>query len=195
MKYSELSDEKLAELAKSGDNAAFEALHEKYKNVVAKKCRKFFLKDGDATDLEQVGNMGLWNAVQAFDEKHGTFAAFASKCISARVLDAVRASYAKKKSLISKEFPIEECSETPSGTLSPLDSLVGEEAKDELMTEIDGILSKKEKAVFEWYVMDYSYREIAEKLGMTPKQTDNCISRFKIKITKLLKQRKAPSSD
>ena len=44
-----------------------------------------------------------------------------------------------------------------------------------------------EKQVFELYMQDYDYREIAAKLGKTEKSVDNTLTRIKSKAKDLIK--------
>ena len=52
---SEISDEKLAFAARSGDKAAEEQLLQRYKNSVRGAARSYFLEGGETEDLVQEG--------------------------------------------------------------------------------------------------------------------------------------------
>ena len=55
--------------AKAKDAGALEQVLTKYKHVVVLIARKYFLIGGDKEDLIQEGMMGLYKAVNSFDEE------------------------------------------------------------------------------------------------------------------------------
>ena len=62
------SDESLICQYRRGDRAALDILMEKYKPMVIKKARTMFLMGGETEDLIQEGMIGLFKAVQDYDE-------------------------------------------------------------------------------------------------------------------------------
>ena len=63
-----ISDEKLLRQIQSGNDDAMECLLERYRDMVRKEARSFFLAGGDEEDLIQEGNMALWMALGALPE-------------------------------------------------------------------------------------------------------------------------------
>lgn len=56
-----------------------------------------YIVGGDKDDLIQEGMIGLYKAVTTYDElKAASFATFASLCINGQLMNAVKASNAKK---------------------------------------------------------------------------------------------------
>jgi len=67
-------------------------------------------------------------------------------------------------------------------SLSPEERAVDSSAEKELLALIEGWLSKMERKVLVLYLKDYDYREIAEKMQVSPKAVDNAIQRIRRKI-------------
>ena len=63
-----ISDEKLLRQIQSGNDDAMECLLERYRDMVRKEARSFFLAGGDEEDLIQEGNMALWMALGTLPE-------------------------------------------------------------------------------------------------------------------------------
>ena len=93
---SEISDEKLAFAARSGDKAAEEQLLQRYKNSVRGAARSYFLEGGETEDLVQEGMIGLYNAITDFREGGMNFKNFAYLCINRRIMSAVKSATRKK---------------------------------------------------------------------------------------------------
>ena len=63
-----ISDEKLLRQIQSGNDDAMECLLERYRDMVRKEARSFFLAGGDEEDLIQEGMIGLFKAVTSYQE-------------------------------------------------------------------------------------------------------------------------------
>ena len=66
-KYNSMTDDELIELAQSGDDTALEVILVRYKPLVYKKSRPYYLAGGDDDDVIQEGLIGLYKAVISFD--------------------------------------------------------------------------------------------------------------------------------
>ena len=64
-----ISDEKLLRQIQSGNDDAMECLLERYRDMVRKEARSFFLAGGDEEDLIQEGMIGLFKAVTSYPEE------------------------------------------------------------------------------------------------------------------------------
>ena len=85
-----ISDEKLLRQIQSGNDDAMECLLERYRDMVRKEARSFFLAGGDEEDLIQEGNMGLMNAVDKFDYTKGyKFSTYATWWIRQAITRAI----------------------------------------------------------------------------------------------------------
>ena len=67
-----ISDEELLRQIQSGNNDAMECLLERYRDMVRKEARRFFLAGGDEEDLIQEGMIGLFKAVTSYQEEKNT---------------------------------------------------------------------------------------------------------------------------
>ena len=80
--YLNKTDEELAKDYKMGDKNAGDILISRYDPIVKKYTRKFFLIGGDENDIFQEGMIGLFKAMQGYNEKAtANFKTFATLCV------------------------------------------------------------------------------------------------------------------
>lgn len=176
-----MTDEQLITACRAGDKYAEEQLISRYSGLVHARARQFYFTVGvEESDLVQEGRIGLWNAITSFEPGRSPFAAFAKRCVLARVLSAVRAAGRDKNRPINEGVPIEE------GVLnglaeSPEDIYLAAERVEELKQSVLDVLSAKEKEVFLNYLKGMTYREIAQKMRCDEKSVDNAIVRIRKK--------------
>lgn len=198
-KYSHMTDEKLIQLLRDGDQEIMDYLLEKYKNLVKKKARAMFLIGGDTDDLIQEGMIGLYKAIRDFnEEKETSFLSFANMCINRQIYSAINASQRKKhyplNSYISfydndmtssKEY-VSALDEVSSDFKSnPEDIFIDKENVFRIEEGLEQNLSKFEKQVLRLYIEGNSYIEIAELMEKKPKSIDNAIQRIKSKVNQM----------
>lgn len=180
-----MTDNELILSFRSGDKAACEKLLEKYKPVVLKVARRFFLSGGETEDLVQEGMCGLYSAMQNFEE--GDFSSYAYACIRNRIADAVRHSAGLKNFALNNSLPIDsEALEVASRGDNPEDELINSERAGELSALMRGNLSPFEYKVMSMYVDGASMTEMCLGLGKPYKSIDNAITRSKNKLRKIL---------
>lgn len=197
--YIRLSDEELVAKYQEGDGKAADYLVEKYKNLVRKKVRSYYLTGADTEDLLQEGMLGLFKAIRDYKPGKDTiFMTFASICIS-RHIRSVITSYNRKKNVplntyVSFDETINDGEE--QNNVKVVDTLVSETkqnpeelliAKEEfisIQTIISNDLSEFEQQVLELYIEGLTYAEIAGILDKQPKSVDNAIQRIRNKISK-----------
>ena len=175
-----MTDEQLLLGAQNAEKQGNSAEHKKYTAMLIAryipliKARAAYFKSSsvERDDLISEGFLGLLGAIRSYDAEKGTFAAFASTCISNKMKTAVSKNGGNYPERVSMdEAKLEEIGdESPSA----------EELLIEKMTE--SLLSKREKDVFMLYLSAYSYAQIAEKLGISAKAVDNALSRAKAKL-------------
>ena len=91
------SDEELLSRFGKKEPEVMDYLLGKYKPLVRKKANALYLIGGDTDDLIQEGMIGLFKAVESFDqEKESSFYHFAELCITRQMYSAVEASRRKK---------------------------------------------------------------------------------------------------
>ena len=96
-KYGNLKDEEIVSQIKSGDKDALSYLLEKYKNLVNIKVSKYFMIGAEKEDILQEGMIGLFKAIQSFnEEKQNSFKSFANICIERQLITAIKSSNRQK---------------------------------------------------------------------------------------------------
>ena len=193
--YQNLTDEQIIVLSKTGDRHALDFLLNKHKKLVKQKARAYFIMGADGDDIIQEGMIGLYKAVQDYDEQKSVpFASFASLCIERQILTAIKTASRQKHSplnsyvsLSSDDFDAE--SEFFLSTFvgkhasSPEELLIRNETKSSIETSIEKNLSKMERNVLSLYLNGASYGEIANILDKNEKAVDNAIQRVRRKMT------------
>ena len=189
------SDETLVDMYKNGDKDAIEELFERYKNLVRKKAKAMYLAGGDSDDLIQEGMIGLYKAVRDYTkEREASFATFASMCINRQIMTAVEASNRNKNlplnSYVSFDLPVNEDEDNDVKLVEILHSQVDQNPENlfidkenaaDMEEKLLKLLSPFEKEVFELYMQDKDYRQIAKDLNKSSKSIDNAIQRIKAK--------------
>lgn len=195
-----MTDEILALNAKAGDEIAMNELLIKYKSIVNKIARSYFLVGGDMEDIIQEGTIGLYKAILGFNPNRSTsFKTFAVVCIKHQIQTAIKIASSEKNKILSSALPIWEQSDgeedyesrleiiIPSDLPSPDDSLIANENIRELKAKIKKSLSPLEVKVLNLYLKGYSYNEISDIGEISKKSIDNALTRIKNKLTFLKK--------
>ena len=190
----DVSDEQLAILAQMGDNRASELLLNKFKYLVRKICKSYFVAGGTVDDTVQEGMIGLYRAIMGFDpEKNDCFQAFAAMCIRRRVMSAMdsanRQKYQPLNTSISLNKPVQEGltlgDVIEDESQNPEKIYISSEKKHIANLRLKQMLSPLEKRILIQYLQEKSYEEIAKKLGISVKSVDNAIQRIKNKISRM----------
>ena len=187
-----LTDEQLAKMAKEGSETAEEILIEKYKGLVRMKAKAYFIVGQDEEDVIQEGMIGLFKSIKAFDEnRDASFKTFASTCINNQIFSAIKKAERIKNMPLNESVPMnEELKETlvASELTEPEKLLLQREIFDHFQKNNDKIFSELELKVLSEKMKGLNYKEIAEKLGKTPKSIDNSLQRIKKKIVSYLEK-------
>ena len=193
--YESFSDEELLQRLRGGDSLAEETLYARYKQIVRSKARTYFLVGADREDIIQEGMIGLYKAVVDYQfDRQVSFRAFAELCITRQIITAIKSATRKKhiplNTYISfNRFVFDGDNERPlidvltSTRISdPEEVLIGRENYAAVADSIQNSLSKLERSTLEWYLLGYSYQQIAEGLQISTKSVDNAIQRVKKKL-------------
>lgn len=182
----ELTDEQLALKVQQGDDFAIEQLFKRYKPLLNKVCRSFFLFGADADDLMQEAMIGLYKACLSYKKEVANFNTFANICVKRKVLDAVKKSNSLKNKMISDSLPLnfdeDGLNDIASEKLNPDEKIIESENFNELKEKIFCKLSDFELLVLKYYLQGWSYNKIATKLNKTSKSVDNALARIKQKL-------------
>lgn len=198
--YSNMNDEELIELIKSGDKYAIDFLIEKYKDLVNMKVSKYFMIGAEKEDIIQEGMIGLFKAIQSFNsEKQNSFKTFANLCIERQLITAIKTSNRQKHqplnsylSLSASAYNNEDDENNSSMmeffdshiTEDPLETITKKEYYQRVENAIDKSLSDFEKQVLQRFIKGESYVDIAAKLDSPVKSVDNAIQRIRKKAVK-----------
>ena len=169
--------------ARMGDDTAFAALAGAYRRLIHWHVSHSASDIASAyrDDLFQEGLVGLLGAVRTYDGVSSAFATYASSCISHSVISAAR-RYRKQQN--GQTVPFDE---TELGSSqSPESDFLDRESISVLYERIFSQLSAYESAVFELYLSDRSYAEIARVMHKSEKSIANAICRIRKKLKTLL---------
>ncbi|MBO5395229.1 MAG: sigma-70 family RNA polymerase sigma factor [Clostridia bacterium] len=195
-------DEELSLMAQNGDETALNDLLQRYKSLVNKISRSYFLLGGEIEDIVQEGMIGLYKAIKNFStSKNASFKTFAATCIKHQIQTAVKMASSERNKVLSTAIPIaekvshdeneEEVIEiiVPSSLPSPDDQVLEKENFSEIKKSIIKTLSPLELKIFALYLKGYSYNEISNLAGISKKSIDNGLSRIKNKLAFLKKEK------
>lgn len=198
MNYETLTDEELVSLTHQGNEDATEYLLQKYSPLVRKSIRTLYLIGADTEDLLQEGMIGLFKAIQHYEnnnQQNASFYTFAKLCIDRQIYSAIKLSNRKKHfplnsyiSFYSKvnETETELIENLEAGNESNPEHIVLDKENTSSIEDILEVhLSKMEKNVLHLYLEGNSYTDIASTIGKTPKAVDNAIQRIRDKVKKL----------
>jgi RNA polymerase sporulation-specific sigma factor len=194
MEYAVLDDDRLQQLAMSGDREAEEALAERYLRLVRACARPLFLAGGDSEDLIQEGTFGLLSAIRRYSPEDGTsFKTFAEHCVRMRLLSAIKSASRLKHIPLNDGISLEELSEDPGADIAALPEsfrqnpeklILAKESREELSAAFSRCLSRFEVKVLNLYLEGLSYREIADRLCKDAKSIDNAVQRIRRKLAR-----------
>lgn len=205
--YEKLSHEKLAALARGGDETAIGILFRDYRDTIRGKASLFFLAGGDSDDLVQEGMIGLFRAIMDYDpSRDASFRTYAELLIKRQVINAVRSDARLKHLPLNKSLSLNAGAASremsgeaqpddggaslgdtlPDDAASPEEALLAKDEIERLEADSVRLFSRLELAVWNEYKKGLPYTEIARILGKSPKAIDNAIQRMKKKVARTL---------
>lgn len=191
--YHLLTDEEVVAAYQGGDFQAVEYICKKYRDLVSRYGKRFFIKGGEEQDVIQEGMVGLFKAIQDYDStKQVPFRNFAELCITRQIIKAMEAADRLKNQPLNSYVSFSEQEEKPSREVSdslvtddifnPESMLIDSEKTLDTFEKIVEILSKMELQVFLYMMQGLDYRTIAKKMGKSEKIIDNAIQRIRQKV-------------
>jgi RNA polymerase sporulation-specific sigma factor len=189
----DLSDEEVLSLARSGDRLAVEHLLSRYRSFVESRARSYYLSGADRDDVIQEGMIGLYKAIRDYNsERSVPFRAFAEVCVTRQIISAVK-SASRRKHLPLNQYVSFFRGMDEDGA-HPLDSLIdpsGNEPEATVLTRrlsdyLETVgkheLSDLENQVVRRRLEGKTYEQMALELHCPPKCVDNALQRAKRKI-------------
>ncbi len=195
--YQLLTDEEVVAAYRAGDFEAVEYICNKYRGLVSKYGKKFFIKGGEEQDVIQEGMVGLFKAIQDYNEnKQVPFKKFAEICITRQIIKAMESADRQKNqplnsyvSFSAQEEPTnQEVVESllTNEVFDPENILIDSEKTLDTFEKIVEILSKMELQVFLYMMQGMDYHTIAQKMDKSEKKIDNAIQRIRQKVRQLI---------
>lgn len=193
--YSALSDDELVGLFRSGDGVAGSELAVRYRPLVKRCTRPYFLVGGDSEDLIQEGMIGLVSSIQSYQPGGSAlFRSYAELCVKRRILSAIKAAARFKHMPLNYRLSLEDIYSDDGKALarmaderynlSPEELIIEQEKKNDLYALCRRILSPLEKKVLAFYLEGLSYEEIAGRCGKPVKSVDSALQRIKRKLSR-----------
>lgn len=201
------NDQELVELVRNGHDFALDFLMNKYKILVERKAKSYFLIGASKDDVIQEGMIGLFKAIRDYNpHREASFYSFADLCVTRQMISAVKAATRQKhmplNSYVSLNKPLyeEDSDKTdlleimPSSKIvDPEEVFIGQENLHIIEDELHKRLSKMENEILELYVDGSNYVEIAELTNRPIKSIDNALQRIKKKVEQIIKDKEALS--
>lgn len=162
----------------SQSHAEFAKLLVQYRPLVDYMAEKYSAMsdspDVDFEDLRQEGSIALYSAMISYDrtQKDVTFGLYAKVCIRNRLISVLR----KHKKVYDEDPDIFD------GDSDPERRFIENENYRAMLKTIDELLTPYQKSVFELYLKNKKYSEIAQELGTNVKSVGNALSRIKKKL-------------
>lgn len=189
--FKDLSDIKLCDLVKKGNNLAFNEIVNRYSSLIKIKSSQYFNDQLDNDDFFQEGTLSLLNAAKSYNPTSKTsFKTYASICIDRRFISLIKAGTQKKrmpqKNVVSIHYIGDELPAYLSeDTLDPIDLIVEKELLSSKKEQIKNILSPLEYNVLSLHILGYEYKKISKALNISLKSVDNALQRIKSKLKNL----------
>ena len=180
-RYKPMTDAELCRLADS-DEEAYAELVSRYVGMVRRLVHVYSYNISDIDDLVSEGIIGLMNAIKSYDSsrtvkgRSASFSTYAYTCIHNRIVSAIK----KSSSIINREENILDAK--LSENTSPESIVMDREDISRALSWVEKGLSGTEKSVFECYMQGMSYRDTADKLGLSVKSVDNAMLRVRRKL-------------
>lgn len=196
----DLNDYELVSVAQDFNEDAINLLHDKYKPLINKKCRKYikylYNKGVELADLIQECTIGFEEAIHNFNPNDNvSFYTFANVCMDRQLMSEMTKQNRAKYRFLNEAVPLDTLDDDSDTNLIDIiqdnssnpefDLLASEEFK-ELYANISRELTDLEECVFKLKVQGFGYREIADILDKDDKSIDNAIQRIKFKIRGLI---------
>ena len=186
---------KLVKLSKNNDAKATEELLTFFKSKVTAISREYFLIGAEFDDLIQEGMIGLYKAINVYDEtKNHNFSAFASLCIHRQLQNAVKNANRKKNNPLNSYLPIKYYDGTQDSdegltnlvivddTSDIEQNYIDKELKAIVISKVKEILSEQQFDILKMFLNGESYVKIAKTFDITTKQVDNMLQAIKKKL-------------
>lgn len=169
--------------AKNGNDEAFKELADRYNGMLTGYVMSLSVPESEREDLMQEALVGLLRAVRTYDGVSSKFSTYVSTCVRNSAVSWLRKYSRRKHEVISED--VEALAGFDGRNTAEFQSL-DRESTGRLYDSFFSVLSKFEAAVFELYLAEIPYSDIAKRLNKNEKSVDNALQRIKAKLKKLV---------
>ena len=185
----------LVELAKTGDEDAYNQLLNNHKNMIYKIINTQNLYSGDymqdVDSLYQEGCIALYNAIYKYEKDKGmSFTSFAYMVIRSRISTCIRDTKALKETCISIDnYPNIDHQIMMSAMYVAENPVEYHRQVDfeNRLNEFVANLNSQDRQIFTLRKNEYSYKEISEMLHINTKRVDNRLRIIRKKLREYIK--------
>lgn len=197
----EYNDQELSLLFTENDENAKDVLFKKYNYIIEIIINKYkktiYALNMDINEIRQDANLAFTDAIIKYSrEKETSLPTFISLVVERKIQNAVRKAETIKNKVYLNAYSLDyeyDAFQKPLSEIigdnsdEPLANMTKKEEYEELVNNINSILSPGENDVYKLLIRGFNYQEIAKILNKEPKQIDNSIQRIRIKIRDLIK--------
>ncbi len=174
-----LSDNEIIAKINSGEYELLHIIISRYNEVIHYYAQKY-CPAPYREDAVQEASFALYSAVKNYDPEKSSFRTFASLCIKRSVLSVIKSRQRQKD--IPDEL-LSSIDETDIADCNSPEKIFFEREDLKLLTDnIRLELSPLEFNVLQNFLATDSYRETAERMGITEKSVNNALSRIRKKL-------------
>jgi RNA polymerase sigma-70 factor (ECF subfamily) len=145
------------------ERAAFEALYDRYANILYASALKFVKEDADAQDVVQDVFIQIWDKAKLYDPAKGKPLTWALTLTRNRAIDRIRAI--QRRTRLRDEFEQETVMDESVGVREALSEVDASEKGQILRTAVKQLSPQQKKVIELAYFSGLTQTEIAEKLG------------------------------
>lgn len=165
--------------ARSGNDAALAAIIARFMPLIRRAARRAARPGLDFDDAVQEGLIGLFSAIQNYDEAGAaSFQTYAGVCIQNAIFSAMRTAARKKHAPLNQSVPLSGTELVPG----PEDQAIAKDQVRQTLARAQRLLSPLEKRILRLHLDGMSHRDIAARLGKSPKTVDNALARVRRKL-------------
>lgn len=196
MNYKNINDYEQLYLIKENDEDAKDIVFKKYRPIVLSVANKYykFLKDKkvDLDDLIQEGQIGLFNAINAFKDTEGAcFYTFSTICIEREIRSYCRQYSSPKNNILNDAYSVDQYDDgelniflnkaVDKSIFNP-DKYLSHNSIYNKLINFKNSLTVKQGMVFELRYNGFKYKEISELLDISINSVDHYIHKYKEKL-------------
>ena len=146
---------------RSGDSDSLSRLYDESVNILYGLAVRILNDPADAEEVVLDVYQQVWKSAQKFDASRGTVWGWLTMLTRSRSIDRLRCSGPRR----TREFPIEENWEVPSGQAAPEEQTVMREEREMVRRALASLGSEQREAIELAFFRGLTHVEVAEALG------------------------------